>query len=167
MIIKARPKPMSGEMRSDLITSCALFQLGVTLPSRYQSAIPIPRIAPIRAWELDDGSPSHHTLKFQIIAASKSERTIQIPKATDWVAIKSNGNKWNYSHGYSNTSKHNSEKIHNCRKEHGFFWTQWICINNRSNRIRRCRSFHLRIQTHIQAVGRKRGEWGFRYRFKT
>src|SRR5580698_7157733 len=78
----AKPKPTSGEINSTLKTLDTCVQstpLVPFLPFISWFARPTPMIEPISVCELDAGSPSAHVLRFQIIAAINSAKTIAKP----------------------------------------------------------------------------------------
>lgn len=78
----ARTNPTIGEIRRDLKTSI-VFAVGrlIDLSIIYIASV-TQRIEPMRVCELDAGMPRYQVPKFQIIAAKRSARTTQIPKAT-------------------------------------------------------------------------------------
>ena len=93
----ARPKPITGEIKSASPTSDALCQLIPlkTEPCSIQAfIIPTPMIDPISEWELEAGRPRYQVAKFQMIAAPRRESTIASPRPVLMLTSRSTGSRW-------------------------------------------------------------------------
>ena len=92
----AKPKPIIGEIRSPIITSCAFPQWGIVSAHAgiNISVMLIPRIDPISAWELDTGSARYQAQRSQIIAEIRIDITRIIPKLVGWLTMVESGRRW-------------------------------------------------------------------------
>src|ERR1700728_3567345 len=91
----AQPKPTIGEISSTLNTLVACPQSTPEVPECtliIWLATPTPMIEPTMVWELDAGNPNHHVLRFQIMAAISSAKTMANPEPELTCKISSTGN---------------------------------------------------------------------------
>jgi hypothetical protein len=93
---KAKPNQMRGDMRSQIITSSAFHQWGIDHAhiGIYMRATLTPSIDPMRAWELDTGSARYQAPRSQIMADTRIDITITIPKLVGWEMIVVSGKRW-------------------------------------------------------------------------
>src|SRR3974390_3287934 len=92
---EATRKPTSGESKSDFPIFSACPQstpLVPVLTDMSWFAIPTPIIDPMRVCELEAGSPKYQVLRFQIMAATKSAKTMAKPALLPTCKISSTGN---------------------------------------------------------------------------
>ncbi len=75
MSANARPKPMSGEKTMGSTTLSRIASQWTVMPD----AIPTPARPPMIACVEDDGSPSHHVMRFHVIAPTRPHSTITRP----------------------------------------------------------------------------------------